>query len=325
MRLVKYRGKYAVYIKEGGHSVRRSLGTSDRAEAERRFADFLHLQKLRAQNPQGKLIKDLWEERRKLLHGRRMSENMRWSGLPIINFFGDLEPRHVTPELCKQYIQLRSEQGRAIGTIHTELSHLASTLNWAKAGGHVVRPPAPPPKDLYLTKRQAKALIDAAQGHVRLYVALALSTGARNGALLDLTWDRVDLSRRLIELRTEDMTHRKGRATVPINDSLYELLRAVESPSGYVIQWNGRKVASVKKALKKVAQSVGLPWVSPHVFRHSAAVWMAEANVPMEEIAQFLGHASVEVTRKIYAKFSPDYLRKAAKALEYDNADQGQT
>lgn len=43
---------------------------------------------------------------------------------------------------------------------------------------------------------------------------------------------------------------------------------------------------------------------------------MAEAGIPMEEIAQYLGHANVEVTRKVYARYSPEYLRKAASALE---------
>jgi integrase len=32
---------------------------------------------------------------------------------------------------------------------------------------------------------------------------------------------------------------------------------------------------------------------------------MAEAGIPMEEIAQYLGHANVEVTRKVYARYSP--------------------
>lgn len=43
---------------------------------------------------------------------------------------------------------------------------------------------------------------------------------------------------------------------------------------------------------------------------------MAEAGVPMEEIAQFLAHSNVEITRKVYARFSPNHLRQAAKALE---------
>jgi hypothetical protein len=46
---------------------------------------------------------------------------------------------------------------------------------------------------------------------------------------------------------------------------------------------------------------------------------MAEAGIPMEEIAQYLGHGDVEVTRRVYARFSLDYLRGAATALEYDD------
>jgi hypothetical protein len=45
---------------------------------------------------------------------------------------------------------------------------------------------------------------------------------------------------------------------------------------------------------------------SPHVFRHTAAVWMAEADVPMEQIAQYLGHTSTRVTfRDLRPVFAP--------------------
>lgn len=43
---------------------------------------------------------------------------------------------------------------------------------------------------------------------------------------------------------------------------------------------------------------------------------MAEAGVPMEEIAQYLGHTNPAITRSTYARFSPEFLRKAANALE---------
>jgi len=43
---------------------------------------------------------------------------------------------------------------------------------------------------------------------------------------------------------------------------------------------------------------------------------MAEDGVGMEQIQQFLGHEDIETTRSIYARFSPTYLRDAAKVLE---------
>ncbi len=63
-------------------------------------------------------------------------------------------------------------------------------------------------------------------------------------------------------------------------------------------------------------RKAGLAGVSPHVLRHTAAVWMAEGRVPMDEIAQYLGHDDSRTTSKIYARFSPDYLRKAANVLD---------
>lgn len=37
---------------------------------------------------------------------------------------------------------------------------------------------------------------------MRLFILLGLYTGAKSGAILDLTWDRVDMERRLIDYRT---------------------------------------------------------------------------------------------------------------------------
>jgi integrase len=43
---------------------------------------------------------------------------------------------------------------------------------------------------------------------------------------------------------------------------------------------------------------------------------MAEAGIPIPEIGQYLGHGDLKTTYKIYARFSPDYLKKAASSLE---------
>lgn len=99
------------------------------------------------------------------------------------------------------------------------------------------------------------------------------------------------------------------------------LLQAKEGAlSDDVIEWAGESVGSVKRGLKSAAARAGINEpVSPHIFRHSAAVHMAEAGTTMEVIAQFLGHEDVSVTREIDALFSPSYLREAAAALEFDD------
>ena len=42
---------------------------------------------------------------------------------------------------------------------------------------------------------------------------------------------------------------------------------------------------------------------------------MAEERVPIEEIARLLGHKNTTITIRVYVRFHPDYLQRAAKAL----------
>jgi integrase len=135
--------------------------------------------------------------------------------------------------------------------------------------------------------------------------------------VLELTWDRVDLEAGMIRLGLGD-TRAKGRATVPMTDSAREaLLEAREAAlSDYVVEYACRRVLSVKRAFAAAAERAGVPWCTPHVLRHSAAVHMAESGIPMAEIGQYLGHSSESVTYRVYARFSPTYLRRAASALE---------
>ncbi|MBL3560979.1 tyrosine-type recombinase/integrase [Rhodovulum sulfidophilum] len=55
----------------------------------------------------------------------------------------------------------------------------------------------------------------------------------------------------------------------------------------------------------------------PHDLRSSAGRFMAEAGVPIEEIAECLGHTNPNITRSTYARSSPEHLRHAAGSLEF--------
>jgi integrase len=63
----------------------------------------------------------------------------------------------------------------------------------------------------------------------------------------------------------------------------------------HVIEWDGKPVKSIKKAIRMAAKRSGIS-SSPHVFRHTAGVWMAQADVPMQKISQFLGHTSTRAS-----------------------------
>jgi integrase len=318
-RLQRFRGGWAIAeYRDGKRVSRRRLESRDAGGAA---AEFERL-KAAASRPVNPDIATLWEAYRKDRAGRRIAENMQWSGKCILSFFGTMKPESVTVGQCRQYARQRS---RSTGTIGTELNHLRIVLRWAHKNHQTDRmpamelPPKPPPMERHLTWQEFGQLLSASETpHLRLFLHLAVATAGRMAALTGLTWDRVDFERGLIYLGERTLQPRKGRATVPMTNALRAALSEARqgARTKYVLEWGGERIKGVRTALGKAAKRAGLEGVSPHVFRHSAARWLAEDGVPMREIAAVLGHKDSLVTERIYAKFSPDYLRGAMASLE---------
>jgi integrase len=312
-RLVLYRGKWYAAETRDGKTVRRALRTSDRATAERRLADL-------TRKPDTTAIIDAAEAHLARCAGKASLPAMMHAWKALKPTFASYRVDQITPELCARYRAKRLKQGVTDGTVLKELSFLRSAVRKTKAGAQAVfeMPPQPPPQDRWLTEAEVTRLVAAMpDGHLRLFTILAVTTAARSGALLDLTWDRVDLERRQIALG-EPQEGRKRRAVVPINDTAFAALRAAQqaSASDYVIDYAGRQVASIKKGFREAAKRAGLEGVTPHMLRHTAATWMAQKGVPMIEIARYLGHSNPAITYRVYAKHTPDYLLNAAAAVE---------
>jgi len=320
----KYRVGFGLVFYEGGKRRRYSLdGKNARAaalEAPGVYADLTR--------PKGKKVSELWAAYAGEMQGRAIIGTMVHTWKALKDRFGNLEGDNISIEDCRAHVEERRKVGIKEWTIYTELGHLRMVLSWAQkrklcSASYIERPPQPKPKEHHLTREQCFALINAATTpHVRLFLILALGTGARNAALLELTWDRCDFERGIIDLRNPQITTpHKGRAIVPMTRTVRAaLLEAKEGAlSDHVIEWAGAPVDSVKRGVRSSAAKAKVGNVSPHMLRHSVAVHMAEDGIPMEEIAQFLGHEDVNVTRRVYARFSPSHLRKAAESLEYNN------
>ena len=89
--------------------------------------------------------------------------------------------------------------------------------------------------------------------------------------------------------------------------------------SDYVVEWAGDRIGSIRTGFNAAAKRAKLKDVTPHVCRHTAAVRMASAGIPMSRISQFLGHSNTSVTERVYARYAPDHLADAAATLEMPN------
>jgi integrase len=338
--LGKHRGLYCAVIGQGRGRRRRTLGTADPGLARTRLAEFIRQYQahLRPAVTVGAILDAYQADRAEEVAD---PERIKYAVKALKPQVGHLLPTHIDRKVCRDYVKARATEGAKVGTAHTELAALRAALNWGTKqqppwldrAPFIFMPTKPEPRDRHLTREEAARLVAAAgpSPHVQLFIVLALHTAARVTALLTLTWTRVDLERRRIYLRDpEQGPTRKGRATVPIGDELHAYLTEAREAAigGSVIELAGHQIKSIKKGVASAAKRAGLKGVSPHVLRHTAAVWMAEQDVAMPVIAQYMGHSDDRITQRVYARFSPSYLQDAARAIEgnrrkSDNGTQG--
>lgn len=322
-RIGRLGGRFTVEWTEDGKRRRYRLAAHTAKEAESEARDRI----IRETAPRrGGTIGQLWDAYKAELGQRRQARKMADMEKAVLPAFAHLTPAQITIADCRAYIAARRALGRKDGTIRSEMGGVRMALAWAHKAGLIDRvprmelPPVPQPRARYLDRTEVSALLaHAGDPHVKLAMLLMLTTAGRVGAVLDLTWGRVDLDRRLIRLATDALGPRKGRATVPINDTLMAALQDAlpAARSDYVVEYAGGRVGSIKTGFNAAVRRAGIAHCTPHDLRRTAGRLMVEDGTPIEEVAQFLGHSDPAVTRSTYGQFSPDYLRKAAGSLEF--------
>jgi integrase len=190
---------------------------------------------------------------------------------------------------------------------------------------------AAPQKRRALEADEATALWDALEGE-RLgpLFRVMLLTGLRPGEALGLCWDAVDLKRgeltvrrsvrlnhgaaQLVDELKTSASYRTIALPAPAVEELRAQRRAVAelelasrtwAPSGPALvfptingtPWNLR---NVRRELERICDDHALPVVKPNELRHSCASVLSAQGVPLELIADLLGHTSTRMLDQTY-------------------------
>jgi len=235
------------------------------------------------------------------------------------SFWEHVDPAMVDAAMCRAYRDTRKVSET---TVRLELSLLSSALG--KALGKAAKPemwlpPAGIRKERHLTPAEFRKLQNAAIApHAKLYMSLGVFTMGRPSALFELTWDRVNFIRGVIDLNPVGRHQTaKRRPVVPMGKKLRaDLSTAWEARTcAYVIERGGKPIKSIKKAFLAAGARSGVH-ATPYTLRHTGAVWAAEGGTPMSELAQMMGHDDDRTTQQHYARYSPEYLRGVANTIE---------
>ncbi len=150
---------------------------------------------------------------------------------------------------------------------------------------------------------------------------LLYSSGLRLSELCQLNTSDISLENRICRVLGKGKKERE----VPIGALAIKALKdwydhrekkLENSEQAVFINKSGSRISarSVQNILKKMSSKMGLPFVNPHMLRHSFASHILESSGDLRAVQELLGHANLSTTQ-IYTKLDFQHLAKV-----YDNS-----
>lgn len=321
--------RYYVTWTVGTRSNRVSTGTKDIGEAEEFRASFVLGRNAgspaKAPEVEVRILLDSYLNRH--VKGLPSEERNKIAAAHLKAFYSAGAVSTVSARNHERYIAQCRAEGKAPGTINRHLGVLRAALRFAVKSGDLVSAPfvpslrEPPPRPHVLTTAQLDALLKAAKAsadhvHVETFIQIASQTGARRSAILQLTWDRVDLDAATIDFRLPGVAHtRKRRAITGISADLVAYLATLRkrTKGAHVVQFRGKPVASIKRAFAYVAKAAKLPHVTPHVLKHTFVSQALQVASPW--VVSGMTATSIRTLQAVYGKHMVEDQKKAAEAM----------
>jgi len=136
-------------------------------------------------------------------------------------------------------------------------------------------------------------------------VLLAISTGMRQGEILNLRWEDIDIKNsRCILHETKNGERRAVPFPKPVKDELirWKKVRKINSELAFSGK-NPKTPIFIRKPWMEAVKEAGLENFRFHDLRHTAASYLAMSGASLAEIAEILGHKTLQMVQR-YAHLS---------------------
>jgi integrase len=214
-----------------------------------------------------------------------------------------------------QIFKVKGRHGvKSSATLNRYMVAIAAVFTWAveqrltpKAWVHpcrgIRRLPESAGRVRFLDAAERTRLFDAVRTsqYPRLYAMtlMAMKTGARRGELLSLTWRDIDLKTGVASL---GKTKNGDRRTLVLLPDVIAALAPFESSGDRFVFGSVRSKyqvpTSIDSAWRDAVERAKVKNFKFHDLRHCCASYMAQAGVPLNVIAEVLGHRKLDMTRR---------------------------
>ena len=169
--------------------------------------------------------------------------------------------------------------------------------------------------------RLLKACKESGNPYLYTVVVLALSTGMRKEEIMGLTWDDVDLQKGRAILHE---TKNGERRAVALAGHALELLkdlgkvRRIDSkllfPSKEITPQKPQKPMDLRTPWENALKKAEISDFKFHDLRHSAASYLAMNGASLAEIAEVLGHKTLQMVKR-YAHLSEGHTARVVESM----------
>jgi integrase len=272
----------------------------------------------------------------------------------IIPALGRLKLKDLNPVHVRHFYREKLDSGLSAATVRKMHRVLRKALKQAVLDGLIprnvceaVKPPKVERKEISpLDREQAKALLEAArEDRLEALYVLAIHTGMREGELLGLKWDDVDLEANVLRLRRAlvreggkvkvgDLKTAKSRRSIRLTRAAADALRghlerqlaemermgSLYQPGGLVFATESGTLINPSnlrnRSFKPLLKRASLPDICFHDLRHTCATLLLSQDTHPKLVQELLGHATIAMTLDTYSHFLPSMGDQTVRAME---------
>ena len=233
---------------------------------------------------------------------REMGFLRQWQARPIAHrFMAAIDGQDVTAAIKEM-----EAEGKGANTIRLHLALLSHLFEVARKEWRmsslvnpvelVRKPKLPQGRDRRLVGDEEVRLVAecrAISPELAAIAVIAIETAMRQGEIMSLTWDKIDLAKRTITL---DNTKNGDRRTVPLSSKAVEVLRVLPRRlDGKVWTYSDD---GMRTGYKRACKRAGITGLTFHDLRHEATSRLFEKGFNPMEASAITGHKTLQMLKR---------------------------